>query len=125
MRRWQAVGLPLNEFLPYGREAQSMAFLSTPGIERLYSGVTISTPSAASISPLRRVTDAGGFGSWSWLNSGRSSILRIVNCAPGPGQLGQRLGQLAVDGLAAKAADNHGDLGHGGSDPYVCSGSRL
>ena len=52
-----------------------MAFLSTPGIERLYSGVTISTPSAASISPFRRVTAAGGLGSRSWLNSGRSSIL--------------------------------------------------
>ena len=69
-----AVGLPLKEFLPYGREAQSMAFLSTPGIERLYSGVTISTPSAASIWPLMRVTAAGGLGSRSWLNSGRSSI---------------------------------------------------
>ncbi len=92
-----------------------MAFLSTPGIERLYSGVTISTPSAASISRLRRVTAAGGLGSRSWLNSGRSSILQERELGLGLGQLGQRVGQLAVDGVAADAADDDGDLGHGGS----------
>ena len=36
-----AEGFRQNEFLPYGRLAQSIAFLSPPGIERLYSGVTI------------------------------------------------------------------------------------
>src|SRR5512140_642805 len=35
-----APGLPApNALLPYGREAMSMAFFSTPGTERLYSGV--------------------------------------------------------------------------------------
>jgi hypothetical protein len=29
-----------NEFCPHGREAQSIAFFSAPGMERLYSGVT-------------------------------------------------------------------------------------
>ena len=72
------------------------------------------------------MTAAGGLGSRSWLNSGRSSIFTKVNSSLGPGQLGQRLGQLAVDGIAAKAADDDGDLGHDGSDPCVCGGgSRL
>src|SRR5262245_25124090 len=44
-------GFPVNEFFPCGRLAQSIAFLSPPGIERLYSGVTNSTASrAASVS---------------------------------------------------------------------------
>lgn len=34
-----ADGLRANEFVPYGRLAQSMAFFNPPGIERLYSGV--------------------------------------------------------------------------------------
>ena len=37
-------GLPANALWPYGREAWSIAFLSTPGTERLYSGVTNNTP---------------------------------------------------------------------------------
>src|SRR5687768_918853 len=40
-----ADGLRKNEFSPHGRLAQSMAFLSPPGIERLYSGVTKRTAS--------------------------------------------------------------------------------
>ena len=43
-----ATGRPWNEFAPSGRDSQSTAFLRTPGIERLYSGVTISSPSAGS-----------------------------------------------------------------------------
>ena len=42
-----------------GRDAQSSAFLSTPGIDELYSGVAISTASASSSASLRRRTDAG------------------------------------------------------------------
>src|SRR5690348_4325481 len=44
-----ADGLRWKEFFPHGRLAQSMAFLSAPGIERLYSGVTNSTASTAAI----------------------------------------------------------------------------
>ena len=40
-------GLRAKEFCPHGRLAQSMAFFSAPGIERLYSGVTKRTASAA------------------------------------------------------------------------------
>jgi hypothetical protein len=43
------VGLRANEFLPQGRLAQSMAFFSPPGIERLYSGVTKSTASTSAM----------------------------------------------------------------------------
>ena len=32
------VGLRAKELVPQGREPQSIAFLSAPGIERLYSG---------------------------------------------------------------------------------------
>ena len=35
-----ADGLRVKALVPYGRLAQSMAFFSAPGIERLYSGVT-------------------------------------------------------------------------------------
>jgi hypothetical protein len=47
-----AEGFRLKEFFPNGRLAQSMAFLSPPGIERLYSGVTKSTASTAAIASL-------------------------------------------------------------------------
>lgn len=45
-------GFHVNEFPPWGRRARSMTFLSAPGIERLYSGVTAitaSTPAKASL----------------------------------------------------------------------------
>jgi len=44
-----ADGLRANEFWPHGRLPQSIAFLSAPGIERLYSGVTNRTASTAPI----------------------------------------------------------------------------
>ena len=50
-----AEGFRENEFVPHGRDAQSMAFLSAPGIERLYSGETkriALTPAIASLSAL-------------------------------------------------------------------------
>ena len=44
-----ATGLPRSGFVACGRDAQSSAFLSTPGIEALYSGVATSTASAPAI----------------------------------------------------------------------------
>src|SRR5215212_4307854 len=44
-----ADGFRENEFLPHGRLAQSIAFLSAPGIDRLYSGVTKRTASTEEI----------------------------------------------------------------------------
>ena len=55
------------EGLVLHRETQSMAFLSTPGIDQLYSGETMITPSAARMASARR-DDVGG-------NAG--SILRV------------------------------------------------
>lgn len=43
------VGLRANELAPHGREPQSIAFFSAPGIDRLYSGETNRMPSDASI----------------------------------------------------------------------------
>ena len=48
-----ATGLPLNDMLPYGRVDQSNAFLSTPGIDRLYSGVAMRTPSTSTMARLK------------------------------------------------------------------------
>ena len=42
-----------------GRDSQSIAFLKTPGIELLYSGVTRSRPSAAAIASFSATTGAG------------------------------------------------------------------
>ncbi len=44
---------------PGPRESQSMAFLKTPGMELLYSGVTSSRPSAATIFSFSTVTASG------------------------------------------------------------------
>ena len=41
-----------------GRETQSSAFLSTPGIDELYSGVATRTASASASASLRRSTAA-------------------------------------------------------------------
>ena len=41
------VGLRANELVPQGREPQSMAFFSAPGMDRLYSGETKRMPSEA------------------------------------------------------------------------------
>jgi hypothetical protein len=57
-----ATGLLRRAFVENGRETQSRAFLSWPGIEPLYSGVAISTASAAAIAD-RSAATSGGAGS--------------------------------------------------------------
>ena len=52
-------GLPSSGASRGGREAQSTAFFITPGTPWLYSGVTISTPSAALIACLNPITPGG------------------------------------------------------------------
>src|ERR1700690_2015565 len=64
---WIATGFSLNGW-SFKRETQSMAFLSTPGIDQLYSGVTNSTPSAARIASASSLTGAGKPGG-SWTSS--------------------------------------------------------
>jgi hypothetical protein len=53
------VGFRANAFVPQGREPQSMAFLSAPGIDRLYSGDTNRIPSDPSIAALSARASAG------------------------------------------------------------------
>ena len=52
-----ATGFPRRLLSGKGREAQSRAFLSAPGIEALYSGVAIRTASASASARLSRATD--------------------------------------------------------------------
>jgi hypothetical protein len=62
-----------------------MAFFSTPGIERLYSGVTNSNPEAACSSAFSRLTGAAWLASSSWLYRGRSPIstwLKLKSAGP-------------------------------------------
>jgi hypothetical protein len=60
-----ADGLRANEFLPHGRLAQSIAFLSAPGIERLYTGVTNRTASPPAIASWSARAGGGKSASWS------------------------------------------------------------
>src|SRR3954471_19481860 len=66
-----AVGLERRTFSGNGRDAQSIAFLSEPGSEALYSGVAISNASAPSIASKNARTGAGGVFSRSSSNAGR------------------------------------------------------
>ena len=56
-----ATGLPANTraMSAGGRESQSITFFTTPGIELLYSGVTISNPSLPAIASLSTRTGSG------------------------------------------------------------------
>jgi len=54
-----AAGLPVSALCPAGREAQSKAFFSAPGIEWLYSGVATRTASASRIAWRSSATAAG------------------------------------------------------------------
>ena len=59
-------------FVGIGRDTQSSAFLSAPGIDELYSGVTKKTPSAPAIAARRRSTVSGALISSSSSNGGMS-----------------------------------------------------
>jgi hypothetical protein len=62
-----AAGLPCRGVEARGRDAQSIAFLRTPGMEELYSGVAIRTASESAIARRRSATEAGaGSVSSSW-----------------------------------------------------------
>ncbi|VTR76666.1 hypothetical protein CHMI_01428 [Cellulomonas hominis] len=53
------VGFRANEFVPQGRDPQSIAFFSAPGIDRLYSGDTNRMPSADSTASFRARASGG------------------------------------------------------------------
>jgi hypothetical protein len=63
-----ATGRLRRTFVACGREAQSSAFFSWPGIDELYSGVENRTASAPA-SAARNAATAGGAGSTSWSSS--------------------------------------------------------
>ena len=54
-----ANGLPFSAPLPNGRDSQSIAFFSTPGMLPLYSGVTTSAASASAAASRSATTEAG------------------------------------------------------------------
>ena len=54
-----ATGVPPMALSPGTREAQSSAFLVAAGIDRLYSGVKNTSPSAAATVAFSAVTDGG------------------------------------------------------------------
>jgi hypothetical protein len=54
-----ATGLFRSGFEASGRETQSIAFFSTPGIDQLYSGVANRTASAPAIASRSEATPAG------------------------------------------------------------------
>ena len=53
------VGLRAKELLPHGREPQSIAFFSAPGMDQLYSGDTMRIPPEPSIAALSSLPAAG------------------------------------------------------------------
>ena len=57
-----ATGLLRSSFVASGRETQSSAFFSWPGIEALYSGVAKRTASAPAIAERSSATAAGAAG---------------------------------------------------------------
>ena len=63
-----AAGLLRSGFVATGRETQSSAFFSTPGMDALYSGVAMRTASAPATAERSSATAAGASGpssSWS------------------------------------------------------------
>ena len=55
---WSATGLSLNGW-SFMRDTQSMAFFRPPGIDQLYSGETMITPSALRMASAHACTSAG------------------------------------------------------------------
>ena len=110
-----AAGLPAMEAAPRGRETQSTAFLTAPDSEPLYSGVTSSTASASATASRRsRAT-------WGQLVVVVEvlGVVREVGEAVEDGGLDAGgkvgdggVGELAVGGAGAKAADEDEDV-HG------------
>jgi hypothetical protein len=79
-----AAGLLRSTVSANGRDAQSTAFFSAPGIDELYSGVANSSASARSISARHRSTGTGGLGSSSSSKAGIAfSASNSTNSVPG------------------------------------------
>ena len=107
-------GLPSHALLPYGREPTSIAFFSTPGTERLYSGVTNSTASAPAIFSLNATDAGGGFGVVVLVVERQLADLDDLERERRRRHGGERFGHLAVERVLAQAADDDGDAAGGG-----------
>ena len=81
-----------------------MAFFNTPGIERLYSGVTNSTPFDFCSFSRNASQSAGGLASRSWLKKEMPSERRHVELQRGRRQFCERIGDLERKALLAKRA---------------------
>ena len=93
-----------------GREAQSIAFLSAPGSDALYSGVAISSASAPSIASRNSRTASGGESSRSSSKAGRlGEPVPLHQLGPGREQRARRPEQPAVVGSPAQAAGDAED----------------
>ena len=90
-----------------------MAFFSTPGIERLYSGVTNSTPFDFCSFSRNASQSAGGVGFQILVEEGNAFERRHVELQRSRRQLCQRIGDLERKALLAKRADDRDD-GMGG-----------
>jgi hypothetical protein len=114
-----APGLPFHALLPYGRDATSIAFLSAPGTERLYSGVMNSTASLSWIRclksrALRRV------GLEVLVEQRQLAYLYNFHLERRLRHLDQCLGELAVQRVLAQASNENGDVSASShDDPFL------
>ena len=108
-----AAGLPSIAAAPRGREAQSIAFLSTPVTEPLYSGVATTSASAAATASRKATTEVGGVrrrrGPGRSAAASRGRRRRCARDALGQ-QLGDRRGHLPGPRVGPQAAHQHQDL---------------
>ncbi len=72
-----------------------MAFFNTPGIERLYSGVTITTPSDFCSFSRNATQSAGGLASRSWLKNDNPSRVTTSSLIEGGASLASALPTLS------------------------------
>ena len=105
-----AAGLPDHALAPYGRDPTSIAFLRTPGIERLYSGVANSTASARLIRFLKVHPGRGRSGLVVLIVERQFADLDDLYLHRGRRQHVERPHQAPREGIAAQAADDCCDI---------------
>jgi hypothetical protein len=105
-----AAGFRSTSFDHTAGRPQSIAFLSKAGMERLCSGVTNSSASAAAISALNWDDALWHFAFKVLVIHGQIVERGEMEGQLLPCKLRDRLGELAGDGFAPVAADQNGDL---------------
>ena len=97
-----------------------MAFFNTPEIERLYSGVTNSTPFDFCSFSRNATQSAGGVGFQILIEKRNAVQGDDVELQRIGRQLGQRVGDLEREALFAKAADDDDNGVRGGHGELLC-----